>query len=317
MNDLFVDTFFSVFQGIIKIFIIGAVAGILVWRKIIKQEHIDGLSAITVIIFLPCLIFSAITTGFHPNQFKLWWLVPVGVIIISTIGILITALLFLPDLKKHKNILPLSSINNAVYLVLPIGEFVYSDQFDQFAVYCFIVVLGMSPLLWSAGIYFVTEKKNLNLKQLFNAPFVANILALILVLTGVQHYTPPVIADSVEMLGKATVPAATFILGATLAGTVRELPGFWETFRISLVKFVIIPFLTIIILKLLKLNETQPLLADVLVIQAAAAPATGFILQVRTYGGNLKKVGGIIFISYFVTLIAIPLWLTVWKMLTM
>jgi len=160
MNDLFLNTFLSVFQGIIKIFLIGAVAGVLVWRKIIKQEHIDGLSAITVIIFLPCLIFSTITSGFHPDQLKFWWVIPVGVIVITSAGIGISALLFIPDLKKHKNILPLSSINNAAYLILPIGEFVYSDQFDQFAVYCFIVVLGMSPMLWSAGIYFVTEKKN-------------------------------------------------------------------------------------------------------------------------------------------------------------
>ncbi len=317
MNDLFLNTFLSVFQGIIKIFLIGAIAGILVWQKIIKQEHIDGISAITVIIFLPCLIFSTITTGFYPDQLKFWWLIPVAVIIIIFAGIGITALLFLPDLKKHKNILPLSSINNAAYLILPIGEFVYTDQFDQFAVYCFIVVLGVSPILWSVGIFFVTEKKTLNLKQLIKPPFIANILALLLVLVGVQHHTPPVIADSVEMLGKATVPAATFILGATLAGIVRELPGFFETFRILLVKFVIIPVLVILLLKTLALNETQPLLADVLVIQAAAAPATGFILQVRTYGGNLKKVGGIIFISYFVTLIAIPVWLTVWKMISM
>jgi len=316
MNDLFLNTFLSVFQGIIKIFLIGAVAGVLVWRKIIKQEHIDGLSAITVIIFLPCLIFSTITSGFHPDQLKFWWLIPVGVIIITSAGIGISAVLFIPDLKKHKNILPLSSINNAAYLILPIGEFVYSDQFDQFAVYCFIVVLGMSPMLWSAGIFFVTENKTLNLRQLIKPPFIANILALVLVLARVQNYTPPVIFDSVEMLGKATVPAATFILGATLAGTFRELPGFSETFRITLVKFVIIPVLVIILLKTFSLNETHPLLADVLIIQAAAAPATGFILQVRTYGGNLKKVGGIIFISYFVTLIAIPVWLTVWKMIT-
>ncbi|KPK86458.1 MAG: hypothetical protein AMS27_04975 [Bacteroides sp. SM23_62_1] len=316
MNDLFLNTFLSVFQGIIKIFLIGAVSGILVWRKIISQEHIDGLSAITVIIFLPCLIFSSMATGFHPDEMTFWWLIPIGVIIITSVGISVTALFFIPDLKKHKNILPLSSINNAAYLILPIGEFVYSDQFDMFAVYCFIFVLGMSPMLWSAGLYFVTEQKKLKLKELVKPPFVANILALILVLANVQHYTPPAIADSIEMLGKATVPAATFILGATLAGTVRGLPGFWVTFRITFVKFVIIPILTIIILKALRLNETQPLLADVLVIQAAAAPATGFILQVRTYGGNLKKIGGIIFISYFITLIAIPIWLTVWKMIT-
>ncbi|MBL7112093.1 MAG: permease, partial [Bacteroidales bacterium] len=73
--------------------------------------------------------------------------------------------------------------------------------------------------------------------------------------------------------------------------------------------------LVISILYLFKVYENQPLLCDVLVIQAAAAPATALILQVRAFGGNLNKIGGITFISYFITLIAIPVWLTVWKMI--
>jgi predicted permease len=67
----------------------------------------------------------------------------------------------------------------------------------------------------------------------------------------------------------------------------------------------------------LRTYKTNPLLADEMIIQSAAAPATALILQVRTYGGDLKKIGGITFISYLITLIAIPLWLTVWKILTM
>jgi predicted permease len=318
MDDLFLNTFLSVFQGIAKIFIIAGIAGLLVWRKVIVQSVVDGLSKVTVYVFLPCLTFSTIISGFNPQQEKYWWIIPVASIAIILAVTGITALMFIPDYKQHRNVLPLSSMQNAAYLVLPIGEFLYPDQFEQFAVYCFLIVLGLNPILWTIGLYFVTDQKRSDFqwRQLLTPPFVTNIISIILVLTSVHKFIPVLFTDSIEMLGKATVPSATFILGATLATVVKSLPGFWVTFRISFAKFVLLPGLTIMILYALKVNYTNPLLADLLVIQSAAAPATAFILQIRTYGGDLQKIGGITFISYFETLIAIPIWLTIWKVIT-
>ena len=318
MSDLFLNTFLSVFQGIIKIFIIAGIAGILVWKKVIQQSFIDGLSNIMVYAFLPSMIFSTIISGFNPHQEKYWWIIPLAAIIVTLAGMVIAALMFIPDFKKHRNILPLSSMPNAAYLVLPIGEFLYPDQFEQFAVYCFLVVLGLNPVFWTIGLYFVTGRKRSDFqwKQLLTPPFIVNIISILIVLSSVHKFIPVVITDSIDMLGKATVPSATFILGATLASTIKILPGFWETFRITFVKFIILPIMVIAILFALRVYKTNPLLADEMIIQSAAAPATALIIQVRTYGGDLKKIGGITFISYLITLIAIPLWLTVWRMIT-
>src|SRR4030042_1531302 len=256
MSDLFLNTFLSVFQGIIKIFIIAGIAGILVWKKVIQQSFIDGLSNIMVYAFLPSMIFSTIISGFNPHQEKYWWIIPLAAIIVTFAGLGIAALMFIPDFKKHRNILPLSSMPNAAYLVLPIGEFLYPDQFEQFAVYCFLVVLGLNPVFWTIGLYLVTGRKRSDFqwKQLLTPPFIVN--------------------------------------------------------------FIILPVISIAILYVLKTYKTNPLLADEMIIQSAAAPATALIIQVRTYGGDLKKMGGITFISYLITLIAIPVWLTVWKMIT-
>src|SRR4030042_1239489 len=318
MSDLFLNTFLSVFQGIIKIFIIAGIAGILVWKKVIQQSFIDGLSNIMVYAFLPSMIFSTIISGFNPHQEKYWWIIPLAAIIVTFAGLGIAALMFIPDFKKHRNILPLSSMPNAAYLVLPIGEFLYPDQFEQFAVYCFLVVLGLNPLFWTVGLYLVTGRKKADFQwqQLLTPPFIINIISILIVLSSVHKFIPVIITDSIDMLGKATVPSATFILGATLASTIKTLPGFWETFRITFVKFIILPVMTVAILFALRVYKTNPLLADEMIIQSAAAPATALIIQVRTYGGDLKKIGGITFISYLITLIAIPVWLTVWKMIT-
>jgi predicted permease len=317
MSDLFLNTFLSVFQGIIKIFIIAGIAGVLVWKKVIRQSFIDGLSNIMVYAFLPSMIFSTIISGFNPHEEKYWWIIPLAAIIVTLAGLGIAALMFIPDFKKHRNILPLSSMPNAAYLVLPIGEFLYPDQFEQFAVYCFLVVLGLNPVFWTIGLYLVTgrKKSDFQWKQLLTPPFAVNIISILIVLSSVHRFIPVIITDSLDMLGKATVPSATFILGATLASTIKTLPGFWETFRITVVKFIIVPVIAIAVLFALRVYKTNPLLADEMIIQSAAAPATALIIQVRTFGGDLKKIGGITFISYLITLIAIPVWLTVWKMI--
>ena len=317
MNDIFLNTFIPVLYGIIKIFIVAGIAGVLVWKKIINEKIIDGLSLITVYVFLPALIFTTITTNFDPGKIAFWWLIPIGTIAVGLFVMAVGALLFIPDYKKHRDALPLTSMQNALYLVLPIGEFVFREQFDEFAVYCFLVVLGVSPLYWSVGIYFITGKgkSDRNWKNLLNMPFLVNIISILFVLTHANRSIPALVTDSLTMLGDATVPVATFILGATLATVIRKLPGFWVTFRICFMKFIFMPALVIFILYYFKVYENQPLLCDVLVIQAAAAPATALILQVRTFGGNLNKIGGITFISYFITLIAIPVWLTVWKII--
>ena len=317
MNEIFLNTFIPVFNGIVKIFIIGGIAGVLVWRKIIDEKIIDGLSLITVYVFLPSLIFTTITSSFDPGSIPFWWIIPIGMILVGLIVMAFAALLFIPDYKKHRDALPLTSMQNALYLVLPIGEFVFREQFDEFAVYCFLIVLGVSPLYWSVGIYFITGKgkSSRNWRNILNMPFLVNIISILFVLTRTNRHIPSLISDSLTMLGDATVPVATFILGATLAAVIRKLPGFWVTFRICFMKFVFMPVLVIGILYIFRLYENQPLLCDVLVIQAAAAPATALILQVRAFGGNMNKIGGITFISYFITLIAIPIWLTVWKII--
>ena len=317
MNDIFINTFLSVGQGIAKIFIIAGIAGISVWRKVLTQPHIDALTKITVFVFLPSLIFSTIFSSFNPEEIPFWWMIPLGVVVFALTGMGICALLFVRQLKSVKSILPLSSMQNAAYLVLPIGEFVYKSQFDLFAVYCFLVVLGISPLLWTVGFILVTKKSrsDMNLKKILTPPFVANLLAILFVLTRTDRFVPALLVDSIEFVGIATVPAATFILSATLATVVRSLPGWKESIRIVFVKFVVMPAMVISFMLLINLREQNPLLSDVLVIQAASAPATAMIIQVRTYGGDLKRVGGLIFISYFVALVAIPVWLSAWKLL--
>ncbi len=320
MSDIFIPTFMSVLDGLLKIFIIALLAGVLTYRKIISEELINGLSQLTVMIFLPLLIFHTIITGFDPSLQTYWWMIPIAAILLSSIGLLLSALLFAGSLKEKKSFLPLSAMQNAAYLVLPIGEFVYPGKFDEFSLICFLVVLGLSPFMWTVGKLILTGSgsgKRGWIAGILTPPFVANIVSILLVLSGGNRLIPDVITESAGFLGNATVPVATFILGATLARSLGSIPRFNDTIRVLLVKFVLLPAIVILAMKLTGTARHFPLLADVMIIQASSAPATAHILQIRTYGGNLKSAGGIIFVSYAVCMFAIPFWLSAWRIISL
>ncbi|MCB8999632.1 MAG: AEC family transporter [Bacteroidales bacterium] len=315
MESFFTGTFFSIFQAIFKVFLIASLAGYMSYKKVFTEEFIDGLSVLVVRVFLPLQIFATIMKSFDPAAQTYWWYAPLVAMALAFGGLIFSGLLFARNIKEKKSLFPLAGMQNAVYLALPIGEFAFKDQFPEFSLICFLVLMGLNPIMWSVGKILITKDgKNGSLfKKIVTPPFIASLLGILLVLTGGKRFVPEILVDASRMLGNATVPVATFVLGSTLAMSMRKIPPFWDTFRIVFVKFIILPAATVAALYFLKTGQSYPLLAQVLILQSATAPATAHILMVRTYGGDIGKVGGIIFVSYIVCLFAIPFWLMVWN----
>ncbi len=317
MESFFTGTFFSIFQAILKVFLIASLAGYMTYKKIFTEEFIDGLSVLVVRVFLPLQMFATIMRSFDPGAQAYWWAAPLIGMGLAFGGLLFSSLLFAGNIKEKKSLFPLSGMQNAVYLALPIGEFAFKDQFAEFSLICFLVLMGLNPVMWSVGKMIITTGDNGGslFKKIVTPPLIASLTGIFLVVTGAATYVPEIFVDASAMLGNATVPVATFILGATLVMSIRKIPPFWDTFRIIFVKFIILPVIMIAALYFFKTGEKYPLLAQVLILQASTAPATSHILMVRTYGGDIGKVGGITFVSYLVCLFAIPFWLMVWSIM--
>jgi len=318
MLQVFTSAFSSLFLALLSLTVIIVAAGALIRYKIITQAQISALAQITVKVLLPCMIFSTILNSFDPAKYTFWWMLPIAIVIMTFVGLGIVSLLFIRKIKEKKNIFPVASMPNAGYLVLPIGEIVYKDRFDEFAIYVFLIVIGINIILWSIGKKLTTgaETEKASLLQLITPPLVANLLSLTLVLTHTHHYVPKFLNDSVSLLGEATVPIATFVLGGTLGSlSFKSFAPFWDIFRVSVVKFLFIPALTIAILYYLELKQHYPLLTDVFVIESTAPAATAIVLQLRTYGGDWQRIGSIMVVSYIICLFAIPFWMAVWALL--
>jgi predicted permease len=238
-------------------------------------------------------------------------------VVMPAAGLAAGAVLFYRELPGKKNMLAIASMQNAGYLVLPVGLALYPDQFDRFALYCFLFILGFNAVLWSVGKKLVTDDSGSNgWRGLVTPPLVANLSALVLALSDLQRAIPPVLLDAVDLVGQAAVPVATVVLGAVLGGvSFRLRPYLWDAIRVLAVKLMLLPFLTVLAVRAVGLEAVDPLLARFLVLEAAAAPAAGIILQVRSYGGDEQKVGSLMLVCYAASLITMPFWLAVWEML--
>lgn len=321
MLEVFFESFFPVLKAVSKIGLISVVAGIIVRKNYISRDSIKGLSALTINVLLPCMIFSNILRNFNPQEFDKWWILPLSAVAMIIIGLLAGVLLFLPKASKNKNLIALGGLMNAGYLVLPIGQVVFPETFDKFALYTFLFILGFSPLLWSLGKFLATSDNgdgDFSWKGFITPPLLANIIGVSLVLLNIGGYVPEMIIDSTDFMGEATVPVATFILGATLGGiSFRKWPKALEIAKVISVKFILIPVVTLITLYLLDLRQSNPLLTDILIIESASAPAANIIIMIRKYGGDEQKVGSMMVISYVVCMLAIPTWLAVCRVFLM
>jgi predicted permease len=318
MIEAFAAAFSGTASAIAVIFLVVLVSVFMARRGLITQTQIGGLSAATVNLFLPCLIFAKVVEHFKPSSQPGWWALPLAGIVMALVGTGLGTLVFAGQLPAKRDMLPLAGMQNAGYLVLPVGLALYPDRFDTFAVYVFLFILGFNPILWSLGKVLVTGNSGQKprWRDLLTPPLVANLVAIGAAFSGASRILPAPVLDAVELVGTAAVPVATVVLGAVLGGiSVRFRSHLQDAARTIAVKFFALPLIVVLVLQAVRLHAANPLLAEFFVIEAASAPAVGLVLQVRTYGGNEQRVGTVMFMSYMACTLALPAWVAIWRLI--
>ena len=318
MIEAFATAFSGTVSAITVIFLVILVSVVMARRGLITQTQIGGLSAATVNLFLPCLIFAKVVEHFEPSSQPGWWALPLAGIAMALVGTGLGALAFAGQLPGKRDMLPLAGMQNAGYLVLPVGLALYPSQFDTFAVYVFLFILGFNPVLWSLGKILVAGNsgQRLRLRDLLTPPLVANLVGIGAALSGAGRILPAPVIDAIELVGTAAVPVATVVLGAVLGGiSVRFRSHLGDAARTIAIKFLALPMIVVVVLQMVGLHAANPLLAEFFVIEAASAPAVGLVLQVRTYGGNEQRVGTVMFMSYAACTLALPAWVAIWRLI--
>jgi predicted permease len=318
MTEIFFATLESNALALLQVMLIAFAGAALVRKHVFKPGDVKGLTLVVVNVLLPSMIFSKVVGTLDPLHFPLWWILPLVGVGLIVVGILFALLLFSGDLSSKKSLLPIASMQNAGYLALPLGQAIYPGQFDLYALYTFLIIMGLNPVLWSVGKFLNTGGHTVQFswKQFITPPFIANLLGISLVISGLQNYIPKIVFNAIELTGTATVPIANFTLGAVLGGiSLRIWPSFSDIMRVLMVKYLIIPVIAVIGMIIFNIRETNSLLSDVILIQAVSPPAIAIMIQIKNYGGNEQKSGSLMLISYLVCIVVIPSWMALWKVI--
>ncbi|MBI9018804.1 MAG: AEC family transporter [Phycisphaerae bacterium] len=322
--EIFLQTFKATLAAIAPVFIIIILAGLLVRRKIISQDNVKAFARLTVTVLLPCLMISKITNKFKPGSMPGWWLLPLVSAGMIFVGILLAWFFFRKGFARRKNMAALCSIQNSIYFILAVGSSLYSGaELDSFVLYTFLFALSSSPLIWSLGKYMATDShEHFKWRSLLTPPLISNLTALLIVFLNLRSCVPvslesslDVINKTISMIGQAATPMANIVLGATLGGLSLKLkPYRLDAAKVIAVKLILLPAITIAVLYFTKIGQSNPILAKFLILEAAVAPASAIIMQIRHYGGDEQKVSSIMLLSYIVSIITIPTWMALWQL---
>jgi len=303
------------------LFILIAIGFIIGKAKILTREANKMLAQIVLFIALPCTIF---TSAFE-NEMNItlgdtvFYMLMVLLTFAIAFIIAIPVIYFLGGEKANRGILIVVSVfSNCAYMGFPVINAIFGIS-SVFYVALFSIPFNL--LIFSLGIYLISRKESpgdnrteesadgdkskggFNPKYLLNPVLLAIFIAVPLAITGVRP--PYIITEVLKITGSITTPGAMLVIGSTLALVpLKSVFAEWRIIPATLLKLIIIPTVTWLVLRQIITNELM--LGVLVVISAMPTAATASMLAIE-YNGNERIASAAVFTTTLLCGITVPL----------
>jgi len=316
---MFLESFKITAQAMAQIAILGFLGYFLVKIKLLSEEALRALSRLVISVIFPVLIFTQLIKKFSFSLYPDWWIYPLISIAIMGAGFLLGGALstFVSGAERKNQFLSLVAFQNSGYLPLAlIAALLTGAEQDTMLIYLFLVLLGFDLVMWSFGVYMLAHvnTRKFELGSLFSPPVIANIVSLSMIALGLNRLVPGIVMKPLEMVAGCTLPLAMFIVGGNIAliklGQVERR----SIALITIAKLFIMPALGLGLSLWLKLPE---LLGLMILMQMAMPSATSPSVVIRYYKKEDLIISQGIFFTHIISLITIPLFLSLYFTLRM
>ena len=272
---------------------------------IMHEKFNRGLSKLVLDVTLPAMVISAVINNEHTlSQEQVLLLLLLSVVLYAfliAMAWIFTAALRVPRDKTglYRYLFIFSNIG---FLGFP----VVSAVFGEGAVfYASVFQIPFCFLTYTLGIRLIAgrDKARSPWKALLQPGVIAPVIALILYLLNVP--VPSLAGDFVKSLGSITTPAASLIVGATIAGLpFKKLIGHWRLYPLSALKLIAFPFL---LWAILQFFIKDPVMLGVTVILCGMPVASNATMICHEYDGDAQLSAAGVLISTVLSLATIPL----------
>jgi len=315
MNIL--STFKVTAFAMLQIFVLGFSGYFLTKKKVISLVNLKLLTKLVINLFFPCYVFVKLINNFSFKAYPKWWIFPLISLFVSVLGFLVANLFVNIDktLDKFKReFISLVTFQNGGYLPLILVVLLLPPgRKEQMLIYIFLFLLGFNTIMWSLGVFYLTQEKNSKLRfsSMFSPPVIAIIGALLVIAVGLNRVIPNLLIGSFNMIGNCALPLAIITVGANLALIDKSgKNNFRNISQVVLAKLVFIPLLFLGLIFLIKPSYEIALL---LLLQGVAPSAVSLSMILRYYNkkDNIISLG--IFWTHLVCLFTIPVFLVLFS----
>ena len=272
-------------------------------RKIITPTINKGLTNILLEITLPCLVVSSFIFDMDDelknNIIKCFIYSP----IVFIITILISYIALFQIKSDKKIIMQFANVfSNCGFIGFPI---IYSIFEGEGVIYASIFNMFFTIALWTYGIILFNgniDKKDFK-KVFLNPSIIAVIIGLIIMIFNIS--IPEVLYSTLDLVGGVTSPLSMIIIGVILGSS--NILNYLKDYTIyysSILKLIVLPFILIIISKII--NDNSIVTKTLIIITAMPAAAMTSILAEK-FDKEKEYSAVIIFITTLFSLITFPL----------
>lgn len=302
--QLFLSNVLTAFTQVVILFLV-AMVGLVCHKTGIYTEKASRLTTdLLFYIVAPAIIIrSFLGMEFSSDTLGGLFKALIGGIFFHLVGMIFTKILFNKSDKDTACIFKYACCyGNVGYMALPLAQAVLGDEG---VFYCSVILVPFNILSFTHGVSLMQkrgENEKFNFKKLLINPGVIGV-AIGLPLFLLQLELPEVIYAPVSYLADLNTPLAMVMFGTYLAA------ADWKTifsdkriFVSALVKIILVPFITVVSLKLLGFGGT---LLVACVLSAAAPTASNTVMFAAKYDrdtGLASKVTSLISVLSIITM---------------
>ncbi len=294
------ETILILVYQILRMFLLAALGYFLFRGKKISQEGSRALGNILIYLALPATIIRGFLVERTTENLLGILYSAVAAALLLLISILISRAFF----RKDAIAAFAGAFSNPGFFGIPL-IIVSLNLGAVFYVACFVAFLNIGQ--WTYGVSLLTGqplRKGLQWKKLIRAPFIIAILiGLVLFLT--QAELPDVLSDSLAVVASLNTPLAMFTVGIYLAQTdLRRMITHRPVYRVTLVRLLIIPAVSLLLLSLLPKELYEMKLA--LLLAASCPVGSNVAVYAHLHQKDYSYAVETVVISTLFSIITIP-----------
>ncbi len=295
-------------QGIIMLILI--LIGVICFKlKLLSKETVTQISGLVLKVVNPIVIFMAYQREFQPELVR-----NLGqtflLSVVAYIAVIAAVYLCIPQKEGRETVIERFSCiySNCGFMGIPLVKAMF-DYEGVFYLTAFLTVFN--ALVWSHGVMQMSGEKSLKslIKVLKSPAIIAIFLGMILFFARLE--IPPLLAETLEMIGNLNTPLAMIVAGATIIQT--DLLKVFRKIRIfylCFLKLILIPLLLILIFLLFPFDKT----VEMTVLAAMAAPSAAICTMMSlSYHRNAMYASEIFGVTTLFSVVTMPLMMVIYE----